>query len=73
MATTIQVSEQVKKHLDKMKLYPRETYNELLDRILEDFEELNEATERKILESEKAIKAGRIIPHEEVKRRLGLE
>jgi predicted transcriptional regulator len=73
MATTIQVSEQVKKHLDKMKLYPRETYNELLDRILEDFEDLNEATERKILESEKAIKAGKVITHEEVKRRLGLE
>ncbi len=73
MATTIQVSEHVKKHLDRLRLHARESYDDVLDRVLEDFEELSEETKRKITESEKAIKAGKLISHEQVKRRLGLE
>lgn len=73
MATTIQVSEHVKKHLDRLRLHVRESYDDVLDRVLEDFEELSEETKRKIAESEKAIKTGKLIPHEQVKRRLGLE
>ena len=73
MATTIQVSENVKKHLDRLRLHGRETYDEVLDRLLEDFEELSEETKRKIEEARKDIKAGRLVSHEEVKRRLGLK
>lgn len=40
---------------------------------LSDYEELSEETKRKIAEAEKDIQAGRIIPHKDVKRRLGLE
>lgn len=35
-------------------------------------ERLSRATIKRIAESEKAVKAGRVITHEEVKRRLGL-
>jgi len=35
MMTTIQLSNAVKKRLDLMKVHSRETYNELLERILE--------------------------------------
>jgi predicted transcriptional regulator len=73
MATTIQVSERVKKHLDRLRLHPRESYDDVIDRVLEDFEELGEETKTRIAEAEKDIKAGRVIPHAEVKRRLGLE
>jgi predicted transcriptional regulator len=73
MATTIQVSEHVKKHLDRLRLHPRESYDDVIDRVLEDFEELGEETKARIAEAEKDIKAGRVIPHAEVKRRLGLE
>jgi RNA polymerase-binding transcription factor DksA len=35
MVTTIQISDSLKTKLDKLKIYHRETYNELLLRILE--------------------------------------
>jgi predicted transcriptional regulator len=73
MATTIQLTEHVKKHLDRLKLHTRESYNEVIDRILEDFEELSEETKREIGKARKDIAAGRVVSHEEVKRRLGLK
>src|SRR2546426_7014149 len=45
--TTIQLSKEIKKTLESMKLHPRETYEEVLDRILEDLRELSEQTKRK--------------------------
>lgn len=35
MITTIQVDEQVKHKLDNLKIHPRETYNELIKRLIE--------------------------------------
>jgi|GEM_PF-351762 len=35
MVTTIQLDERVKKRLDVLKVHPRETYNELLIRLIE--------------------------------------
>ncbi|MBI4148548.1 hypothetical protein HY490_04615 [Candidatus Woesearchaeota archaeon] len=72
MATTIQVSEHVKKHLDQLKLQPRETYDEVIDRVLDDFEEISDDTKKRIVQAERDIAAGRIIPHARVKRELDL-
>ena len=72
MPTTIQISDNVKSTLDKMKMIERETYNEIIERMIEDDLELNEKTKREIEEARKRIKAGKFITHDEVKKRLGL-
>ena len=42
--STIQVKEETKKTLQSMKLHPRETYEEVIERMIEDLSELNEET-----------------------------
>jgi len=69
MATTIQVSDKTKEILDTMKLFHRDTYNEIIERMLEDNLELNEKTKKEI---EERIRHGKTISHEEAKKRLGL-
>ncbi|MDI6639280.1 MAG: antitoxin VapB family protein [Methanocellales archaeon] len=39
MVTTIQIKEDVKTALDGMKMFERETYNDVLERLLEDTRE----------------------------------
>ena len=68
MPTTIQISDNVKSVLDKMKMMDRETYNDVIKRMIEDDLELNEKTK---IEIEKARK-GKSISHTEVKKRFGL-
>ena len=69
METTIKVSNEVKKYLDKMKIYERETYNNVIEVLIEDNLELNERTKKELREREKNPK---FISHEEVGRKLGL-
>jgi len=69
MATTIQVSDDIRKQLEKMKLYERESLNEVIERMIEDNMELSEKTKQEI---EERSKSGKTISHEEVKRRFGL-
>ena len=68
MPTTIQISDNVKSTLDRMKMMERETYNDIIERMIEDDLELNEKTKREIEEARK----GKSIPHAEVKKRFGL-
>jgi len=68
MPTTIQISDNVKIILDKMKMIERETYNEVIERMIEDDLELNEKTKIEIEEARK----GKSISHAEVKKRFGL-
>lgn len=72
MPTTIQISDNVKIVLDRMKIIERETYNDIIERMIEDDLELNEKTKIEIEEARKRVKAGKFITHEEVKKRLGL-
>lgn len=72
MSTTIQISDEVKKELDRKKLYGRETYNEVIERMIEDDLELNEATKKDLEEAIKDIKSGKYVTHEQVKKRFGL-
>ena len=50
MATTIQISNNVKEALGKMRIFKRETYNEVIENILEDQMEINEKTKRELLD-----------------------
>ena len=72
MPTTIQISDNVKSVLDKIKMIERETYNDVIERMIEDDLELNERTKIEIEEARKRIKAGKFITQEEAKKRLGL-
>ena len=68
MPTTIQISDNVKSILDRMKMIERETYNDVIERMIEDDLELNEKTKKEIEEARK----GKSISHAEVKKRFGL-
>ena len=68
MPTTIQISDNVKSVLDRMKMMERETYNDVIERMIEDDLELNEKTKKEIEEARK----GKSISHAEAKKRLGL-
>ena len=68
MVTTIQISDGVKQKLEHMKLFSRESYNEIIERMMEDELELNEQTKKEIEEARR----GKSISHSEVKKRTGL-
>jgi predicted CopG family antitoxin len=68
MATTIQISDDVKNVLDKMRIFQRETYNEVILNMIEDSMRINENTAKEL---EKA-KKEKSISHEKVKQALGL-
>lgn len=72
MATTIQISDKVKVFLDEMRLLERESYNDIIEFMIEDNLEMNEKTKLEIEEARADMKAGRTVSHDEVKRRLGL-
>jgi len=72
MATTIQISDNIKKTLEKMKLFDRDTYNDIIGRMIEDDLELNERTKKEMQEARNRIKSGKFLTHEEVKKKLNL-
>jgi len=69
METTIKVSHEVKKHLGKMKIFERETYNDVIEVLIEDNLELNEKTKKELRERERNPK---LISNEEARKILGL-
>ncbi|MDX1534285.1 MAG: hypothetical protein R3291_01540 [Thermoplasmata archaeon] len=69
--TTIQLSQEMKKTLEGMKLHPRETYEEVLERLLEDLRELNEQTKEEIERAVREIKAGKYRSHDRLKSEMG--
>ena len=72
MATTIQISQELKKALDQRKISKNETYEEVVWNLVEEDRELSEQAKKEILEAEKRIKTGKFVTHKEVKSRFGL-
>ena len=72
MATTIQVSNDLRNVLAERKFYDKETFEEVIWNLIEDSMELSEETKKNIKEAEEDFKAGRVHSHEEVKKALGL-
>ena len=70
--STIQIKEETKKTLQSMKLHQRETYEEVIERMIEDLSELNEETRKEIEEARKEIESGNYVTHEQMKKDLGL-
>ena len=78
-STTIQISKKMKKQLDAFKGHQRETYEDVIGRLVtiakEDEEaelELSEETLKGLKEAEEDIKKGRVYTTAQVKKELGL-
>jgi S-ribosylhomocysteine lyase LuxS involved in autoinducer biosynthesis len=52
-------------------MFERETYNDVLERILEDMREINDKTKIEIVKAIKEIESGNYKTHEEVRKELG--
>ncbi|MBT6760932.1 hypothetical protein HOA88_01520 [Candidatus Woesearchaeota archaeon] len=71
MMTTIQISQDLQKELNKMKLYNKETYEEVIWNIIEDTQELTEQTKKEIELARKEFKQGKFVTHAKLKQELG--
>jgi len=74
--TTVRMRAETKALLDDLKLFPRETYDDVVKRLAEmayDDEPLTKEELEAIQESEEDIKAGRVYSLEEVMKELGDE
>lgn len=71
-STTIQISSELREELNKMKLFERETYEEVIWNVIEDTKELSEQTKKEIALSRKEISEGKFVTHEQLKKELGL-
>jgi len=73
METTIKISSDVKAILDKLKIHERETYNDVIEVMLEDNLELSDETKKELAESRKKIARGEFYTQEEVDKMFGLK
>ena len=76
MVTTIQLDEKTKHKLEEFKSYTRETYNDVIERLIrskEEEEELSTGTIKNIESSLDDIKKGRLYSTSQVKKKLGLK
>ncbi len=75
MVTTIQVTKNTKDALERMKLLPKETHEEVICRLIEisrEEEELSTETIENIERALEDMKRGRLYSTEEVKKELGI-
>jgi predicted transcriptional regulator len=71
MVTTIQLKETTKDKLDKMKLYRQETYNDVLERLIEDVSDLNLKAREELETAIKDIESGKWVSLEKLVKELG--
>lgn len=70
MATTsIQISQDLQKELNKMKIYEKETYEEIIWDIIEDNKELSEQAKKEIAASRKEIDEGIFVTLTDLKKK----
>tara|TARA_B100001971_G_C17847469_1_gene361719 strand:+ start:115 stop:339 length:225 start_codon:yes stop_codon:yes gene_type:complete len=72
MVTTIQVSDDLLKKLSLMKIYSKESYENIIWDLIEDRLEFSEETKKNIKQSEKDFKEGKFHKWEDVKKELGI-
>jgi len=73
MATsTIQLKTELKRSLESMKIHPRETFNDVLERLVEDVRELDEQTLADIEAARVEIRAGKYLTQDQVRKAMGL-
>jgi predicted CopG family antitoxin len=72
-STTIQISSDLQQELNKMKLFNRETYEEVIWNIIEDTKELSEQTRKDIAFSRKEISEGKFVTLSDLKKKYNLQ
>ncbi|WKT57895.1 hypothetical protein QVH35_11510 [Candidatus Nitrosotenuis chungbukensis] len=75
MVTSIQLENKTKARLDKMKAFPKESYNEVVNRLINIAEDDGVLSEQTIKDLEKAlseVKNGKLLSHNQVKQKHGL-
>ena len=70
MDTTIQISKTLVEKLKLMKMYDKESYEDIIWDLIEDRMEFSEQTKKNIAQSQKEIKEGKTISLEKIKERL---
>ena len=71
----LRVNPYTKERLDKLKIHPRESYNDVIERLLlmtVDDEPLSQEELEGVHESLQEFKSGRSVTHEQIKKDLGL-
>ena len=71
MTTTIQIDENIRDRLNDMKLHPRETYNDVIERMLGDLDEMNAKTNKEIKKAIKEIESGMYRSLDDIMKDLG--
>jgi predicted CopG family antitoxin len=71
--TTIQISQDLQQELNKMKLFERETYEEVIWNVIEDTKELSEETKRNIAEAKAEIARGEFVTLSQLKKKYGVK
>lgn len=74
-STTIKLEMATKASLDELKIHPRETYDDVIKRLVHiaiDEEPLSDETLEHLKEAMEDVKAGRVQPMDDVYRELGL-
>ena len=72
MATTIQVSEKLKKKLEEMKIHPKESYEDVIWDLIEDRMEISKDLLKEIEEAKKEVEKGKYTTLEELRKKAGL-
>lgn len=69
--TTIQINRSVREILNNMRIHSRETYNDILERLIEDSQEVNEDTKKRIQKAVKEIEIGKYKSHAQLQKEMG--
>ena len=72
VSTTIQISSELQQELNKMKLFNRETYEEVIWNIIEDSKELSEQTKKDMELSRKEISKGEFVILSDLKKKYNI-
>ena len=75
-ATTIYIREDLKGRLDSLKQNPKESYNDVIERLVSravDDEPLSEEAIKGLEEALEEIRQGRLIPEAEIMKKYGVE
>jgi len=73
--SSLRVNPRTKSRLEKLKAHPRESYDKVIDRLIDSYHDDEPLTEEEIEGIEEALqdlKEGRTYTHEQVKKKLGL-
>lgn len=76
MVTSIQLENKTKSRLEKMKIFPKESYNDVVNRLLNVAEDdegvLSPQTIKDLEKALSEVKSGKLLSHSQLKKKYGL-